>query len=106
MRKFLLAAGVATAVVMGGGLLALAQPYGPGMMGGYGPGNGYGPGYIMGPGYGHGWMMGGGYGPGMMGYGSVYERGYGPGPRYRGDQLCWKETDSARGYGYYQPCEK
>lgn len=45
-----------------------AQPYGPGMMGGYGPGGGgYGPG-MMG-----GWGGGaGGYGPGMMG-------GYGPG---------------------------
>ena len=68
---------------------ATAQPYGygPGMMGGYGPGGGgYGPGMMGGPGwggggygpgmmggYGHGWMMqgyGGGYGPGMMyGYG-------------------------------------
>ncbi len=70
-----------------------AQPYGygPGMMGGYGPGygmmgpgmmGGYGPGYgMMGPG-----MMGGyGYGPGMMrGYG-----GYGMGP------------GMMRGYGGY-----
>ena len=50
---------------------AWAQP-GPGMMGGYGPGDcGYGPGYGMGPG-----MMGGyGMGPGMMG-------GYGPGGYY------------------------
>ena len=66
-----------------------AQPYyGPGMMGGYGPGygmmgGGYGPGYMMGPGmmgygggYGPGAMMGPGYGygPGMMGPG--YGGGY------------------------------
>jgi hypothetical protein len=59
-----------------------AQPYGYGMMGGYGPGygmmGGYGPGYMMGPGYGYGMMRGYGpgymMGPGMMGYG-----GYGPG---------------------------
>ena len=44
---------------------AMAQGYGPGVGGGYGPG-------MMGGGYGHG-MMGGGYGPGMMG------GGYGPG---------------------------
>jgi Spy/CpxP family protein refolding chaperone len=43
-----------------------SQPYGPGMMGGYGGGWGMGPG-MMG-GYGGGWGMG----PGMMG-------GYGPG---------------------------
>ena len=72
-----------------------AQPYGYGMMGGYGPGymmgpgygygmmGGYGPGWMMGPGmmggygggYGPGYMMrgyGGGYGPGMMGYGGYY----------------------------------
>lgn len=48
----------------------------PGMMGGYGPGDGYGSGMMGGPGGGYGpGMMGGygsGYGPGMMG-------GYGPG---------------------------
>ena len=63
-----------------------AQPYyGPGMMGGYGPGygmmgGGYGPGY--GPGYGMGPGMMGGYGPGygMMGPGMMgYRGGYGPG---------------------------
>jgi Spy/CpxP family protein refolding chaperone len=47
-----------------------AQPYGPGMMGGAGPGGwdgGYGPGMMggWGGGYGPG-MMGGGMGPGMM----------------------------------------
>jgi len=53
--------------------------YGPGMMGGYGPG--YGPGNMMG-GYGPGMMGGYGsgsapaYGPGMMG---GYGPGYGPG---------------------------
>ena len=82
MRKLcygLLAAGVVLAAASS----VQAQPYGYGMMGGYGPG--YGPGYMMGPGmmggYGPGYMMGpgmmGGYGPGYMmrpGYG-----GYGPG---------------------------
>jgi hypothetical protein len=83
MRKFLLittlAAGVAVAAA------ASAQPYGPGMMGGYGPGWGMmGGGYGAGPecppgcgggGGGPGWGYGGGYGPGMMRGG-----GYGPGP--------------------------
>jgi Spy/CpxP family protein refolding chaperone len=56
--------------------------YGPGMMGGC-PGNGYGcygPGMMggYGPGYGPGMM--GGYGPGMMGgYGPGMMGGYGPG---------------------------
>ncbi len=59
---------------------AWAQPaWGPGMMGGYGygPGYGMGPGmmggYGFGPGYGMGpGMMGGyGYGPGMMGFGAL-----------------------------------
>ncbi len=64
---------------------ASAQPYGPGMMGGYGPG--YGPGYgMMGPGYGPGpgYGMMNGYGPGngMMG-------GYGPG------------NGMGPGYGYH-----
>jgi len=78
---------IASAVVVAIGTAATqghAQPYGPGMMGGYGPGygmmGGYGPGWhgggygpgMMGGGYGPGWMMhGGGYGPGMMyGYAS------------------------------------
>jgi hypothetical protein len=65
-----------------------AQPYGYGMMGGYGPGygmmGGYGPGTMMGPGYGYGMM--GGYGPGwMMGLGMMgYGGGYGPGGMMRG----------------------
>ncbi len=25
-------------------------------------------------------------------------------PGYRGARSCWKETDSARGFGYYAPC--
>jgi hypothetical protein len=78
-----------------------AQPYGYGMMGGYGPGygmmgSGYGPGAMMGPGmmgggYGPGYGMGpgmmGGYGPGygMMGPGMMgYGGGYGPGWMMRG----------------------
>lgn len=68
-----------------------AQPYGPGMMGGYGPGwggpgpgmmGGYGPG-MMG---GHGPGMMGGYGPGMMGgYGAGMMGGYGPGMGWPAD---------------------
>ena len=91
MRRFLIVtaafAGVlaATAAM---GTAAKAQPYyGPGMMGGYGPGygrrDGYGPGYMIGPGYG--------------------QRGYGN--RYRGKRLCWNETDSDKGTGYYAPCK-
>jgi len=45
------------------------------MMGGYGPGSGYGPGMMGGGGYGPGMM--GGYGPGMMGPGMM--GGYGSG---------------------------
>lgn len=87
-----------------------AQPYGPGMMGGYGPGygmmgGGYGPGYgpgMMG-GYGPGWMMGGGYGPGWM-MGGGYGPGYGPGmmgygPRYYGAAGDLKlSTDQVKNY--------
>jgi len=100
--------GSAVAVALAAGALAygssaIAQPYGPGMMGqqGYGPGYMHGPG-MMGygpgargnfgpgncPGYGPG-MMGQGYGPGWM-HGN---RGYGPGygrhmwgPGYYGQQ--------------------
>ena len=110
MRKFLIVtaalAGVlaATAAI---GTAAKAQPYyGPGMMGGYGPG-GYGYG-MMGPGYGGGYGPGygqrGDYGPGYMmgpGYGDGrYQRGNG----YRGERMCWHETDSDKGTGYYAPC--
>jgi Spy/CpxP family protein refolding chaperone len=61
---------------------------GPGMMGGYGPGDcGYGPGYGMGPGmmgggmggYGMGSGMMGGYGPGGYGMGPGMMGGNGPG---------------------------
>ena len=108
MRKFLFVAMLSAAALAGNSALVQAQSYGPGMMGGYGPGYSYGSGYMMGPGYGHGWMMGGGgYGPGMMGYGYGYgadERDYRSGPRYRGDRLCWRKTDSAHGYGYYARC--
>jgi len=100
MRKTLLAAVAALAVAAAIGVVAHAQPYyGPGWMhGGYG--------YGMMGGYGPGWMHGG-YGYGMMGGpSSDGDRGYGRGPRYRGERLCWKETDSSRGYGYYAPCDK
>jgi hypothetical protein len=89
-----------------------AQPYGYGMMGGYGPGygmmGGYGPGYMMGPGYGYGMM--GGYGPGMMGYGGygpgwmMHGYGYGPGmmgygPGYYGGQSDMNLTvDQVKNY--------
>ncbi len=49
-------------------------------------------------------MMGGsGYGPDMMGYGSA-DRGDGPRAGYRGNHMCWHETNSGRGYGYNAPC--
>jgi hypothetical protein len=112
MRKFLITtaalAGLiaATAVI---GTAARAQPYYGGMMGGYGGGYGPGPGYgygMMG-GYGPGYGHMGGYGPGyMMGPGYGYgPRGYGYDERYRGRRLCWHETDSDKGTGYYGRCE-
>jgi hypothetical protein len=99
MRKFaLLAAAASFAVALGIGP-ATAQPYGQGMMGGYGPG--YGPGYgMMGPGYGPGpgYGMMGGYGPGygMMG-------GYGPGYGMRGPGYGYHHGWMMNGYGpgYY-----
>jgi len=125
MRKAILVAALACAVA-GVSLAARAQPYG-----GYGPGPGPGPAGASDP----GWMqgddgpgpdrmqpdgyrpMGGDRGDGMMGgdgddrghgmsggYGG--DPGYGRGQAYRGDRLCWRETDSARGYGYYAPCER
>jgi len=107
MRKLSYLVGAA-AVALTAGLAfhTSAQPYGPGMMGGYGPdygmmgggyGGGYGPG-MMGGGYGpHGGMMGGygrgGYGPGygMMG---GYGPGYGPGAQ--GDLKL--TTDNVKSY--------
>ena len=68
--------------MMGPGMMR-GWGYGPGMMGGYGPGYGHGPGYMMGP--------DGGY------------HNYGRAPGYRGQRLCWKETDG-RNYGHYEPC--
>jgi len=69
MKRKLIAAAALAAIFSAA---AWAQ-WGPGMMGGYGPGGGYNPGYGMGPG-----MMGGyGMGPGMMG-------GYGMGPGMMG----------------------
>ena len=65
-RKWIFAA--VTAAVLSTPVIA---QMGPGMMGGYGPG----PGYGMGPGMMGGYGAGYGMGPGMMG-------GYGPGPGY------------------------
>jgi hypothetical protein len=108
MRKSLLLATIAAATVLAGGTMIQAQPYGPGMMGGgYGPGYGYHGGYGMMGGYGPGYMMGPGYGYGMMnGYGPGYMAGPSNGaePGYRGQRLCWQETDATRGYGRYVPC--
>lgn len=82
-RTLLVAAAVAALLAAGSLQAAQAQGYGPGMMGGYGPGPGY---------YGH---MGSGYGPGWMhrnwrgdrdgprnGYGPGYRRGWGRGAGY------------------------
>ena len=73
-----------------------------------GQGSGWG---AMGPGMMGQGMMGGGYGPGR-GYGPGYTRGpdgsnrsVGPPPGYRGQRLCWKETDG-RGDGHYEPCQE
>jgi Spy/CpxP family protein refolding chaperone len=75
MKRTLIGAAVAAAVLLAG--TALSQGYGPGY--GMGPGmmgGGYGPGYGMGPGT----MGGGGYGPGQgMGPGMMGGGGYGPG---------------------------
>ena len=106
MRRFLLVTTLAVAAAVAASGNVQAQPYGPGMMGGGGYGQGYGmmgggygpgPG-MMGQGYGQGYgpgMMGGqGYGPGMMGPGygpGMMGQGYGPGPGMMGG-----------GRGYYQ----
>ncbi len=97
MRKFLLLTTLAAVAVVAAGIAAEAQTYGPGMMGNdqdYGNHRGYGPGYGR---------MGGGNGPDMMGYGSADGRN-GRGAGYRGKHVCWTETDSSRGYGYYAQC--
>jgi hypothetical protein len=99
MRKYLLLSVLSVTAFIAASVAVNAQAYGPGYMMGPGYGGGYGPGYMMGPGY------GGGYGRGyMMGRGYGYDRGYQRGPGYRGQRLCWTETDSSRGYGYYAPC--
>jgi hypothetical protein len=96
MRKLFFAAVLLAigAAVMSIESPAQAQPYGPGMMGGYG--GGYGPGYgpgMMG-GYGPGWMMGGGYGPG---WGPGMMGGYGPG-NYGGQGNLNLTTDNVKAY--------
>jgi len=103
MKRKLIAAAIIAAIFS---TAALAQ-MGPGMMGGYGPGErgpgpgmmeGYGPGYGMGPGM---WGYGpGGYGmgPGMMrGYGP---RGYGMGPGMMGGYGYGMGPGMMGGYGY------
>jgi hypothetical protein len=87
-RIALIGLGVAATLAAGVGaysLTASAQDgpgYGPGMMGGYGPG------YHM-----RGW--GGGYGPGMM---QGYGRGFGPGygPRSEANQPLNLTTDDVK----------
>ena len=102
MRKLVSLAGAASFVIALALSPAMAQPYGPSMMGGYGQGYGpgygmMGPGYGLGPGYGPGGMMGG-YGPGygMMG-------GYGPGYGMRGPGYGYHHRGMMNGYGpgYY-----
>ena len=93
MKRKLLAA--SAALLLGTATAACSQPYGgmgPGMMGGFAPGDGqgygqaqgygpgYGPGHGMGPGMMGGYGPGYGMGPGMMGYG----QGYGMGPGMMG----------------------
>lgn len=100
MCKFFLAVTSVVAAMFVGLIIANAQPYGPGMMGGYGQGYGYGPGYMMGRGYGYG------MGPGMMyGYGANGDRYYSRrGQAYRGKRLCWHQTDARNNDGYYEAC--
>jgi|BarGraIncu00222A_1022003.scaffolds.fasta_scaffold12853_3 MFS family permease len=84
--------GVAAGII--GGLAAGA------ILGGIAADQGYyGPGYYGGPVYAPGYY----YGAEPYAYdpGPVYVR---PMPRYRGGGGCWVVTDSARGYGYYGPC--
>jgi hypothetical protein len=124
-RTALIGLGVAAALAAGVGVYSLnasAQDgpgYGPGMMGGYGPGyhmRGWGggpgpwncpalgqndesgPAGKQGEGYGPGYRMrgwGGGYGPGMM---QGYGRGFGPGygPRGEGNQALNLSTDDVK----------
>jgi len=98
---------IATAIIAAVFATAAWAQMGPGMMGGYGPGEygpgsgmmeGYGPGCGMGPGM---WGYGpGGYGmgPGMMhGYGP---RGYGMGPGMMGGYGYGMGHGMMGGYGY------
>lgn len=90
------------AALLGLANLASAQPFGPGMGGGYGMmgGGGYGPGHMMGPGMMGPGMMGGGYGPGyMMGPGMMggYGQGQMMGPGYGGPGMM-----GGYGAGYYR----
>ncbi len=84
-RKFVVAA-IAAALFSAA---AWAQ-WGPGMMGGYGPGYGGGPGMMAG--YGGGYGPGYGMGPGMMGGG--YGPGYGMGPGMMGGGYGWNGYDA------------
>ena len=110
LRYLILATGITLAAV--GANPVQAQPYGYGMMGGYGPGymmgpgcgygmmGGYRCGYMMGPGYGRGVMGYGGYGPGWMMHGYGYGPGMmGYGPGYYGNQGDLKlTTDQVKNY--------
>ena len=95
MRNFLLLTTVVAAGLIASGIDVRAQSYSS-------PGSGMrynGPPYgrfrpIMGPGYDHSASIG--HGPGNARDGRR--------PGYRGEHTCWKETDSARGFGYYAPC--
>lgn len=100
MRKVLLVAAVLATAVAGAAALssARAQPhYGPGGYGCCGMMGGHGPGY-----YRNGYMMDWDYDRG-------YRRDYRGNRVYRDDRgrrLCWVETDSASGYGYYARCRR
>ena len=102
MRKFLLFTAVVAAGLFTAGIEVTAQSYSspsPGMR-------------YNGPPYGSSDKMMGGIpiAPGTMTR-PAYDRGAmmghgrdGRRPGYRGNRLCWKETDSARGFGYYALC--
>ena len=104
MRKFLTVTVFVVAVLTVTSAASKAQTYGPGYMMGPGYGSGYGHGYMMGPGYGSGYR----HGPGMMyGYDSDNDdRGSRRGRNYRRQRMCWNETNSSHGYGYYAPCRR
>jgi hypothetical protein len=106
MRNFLLFTTVVAAGLTASGIEVRAQSYSS-------PGSGM---RYNGPPYGRSDEMTGGsafnFRP-MMGPGYDHSAsiGHGPGnardgrrPGYRGEHTCWKEADSARGFGYYAPC--